>query len=69
MDGGAAARSPSSTGGSSASTSRSPSCSRTSALTPKSRKFLEQVKNLRIDKSFEVAALRAMVAERLRESS
>jgi len=37
------------------------------AFTPKSRTFLERVKNLRIDKPFEVAALRAMVTARLRE--
>jgi two-component system cell cycle sensor histidine kinase/response regulator CckA len=37
------------------------------AFTPKSRTFLERVKNLRIDKPFEVSGLRAMVAERLRE--
>jgi CheY-like chemotaxis protein len=38
------------------------------AFTAKARAFLERVKNLRIDKPFEVAALRALVAERLRES-
>ena len=38
------------------------------AFTPKARSFLEQVKNQRIDKPFEVAALRALVAERLRDS-
>jgi len=37
------------------------------AFTPKSRTFLERVKNLRIDKPFDVAGLRAMVTERLRE--
>ncbi len=37
------------------------------AFTAKARSFLERVKNLRIDKPFEVAALRTMVAERLRE--
>ena len=37
------------------------------AFTAKARTFLEQVKNMRIDKPFEVAALRALVAERLRE--
>jgi len=37
------------------------------AFTPKARTFLEQVKNMRIDKPFEVAGLRALVAEWLRE--
>jgi CheY-like chemotaxis protein len=37
------------------------------AFTAKARAFLERVKNLRIDKPFEVAALRTLVAERLRE--
>jgi CheY-like chemotaxis protein len=35
------------------------------AFTAKARAFLERVKNLRIDKPFEVAALRALVAQRL----
>ena len=37
------------------------------AFTPKARSFLEQVKNQRVDKPFEVASLRAMVAGRLRD--
>jgi CheY-like chemotaxis protein len=38
-------------------------------FTPKARTFLEQVKNQRVYKPFEVDALRAMVAERLRDIS